>query len=273
VFARRLLILLLPALASFAAPAGAIPNTCPTTGPDAGVVNITEPTPGATFAGLVTVRGRASSPSPLSKVELFVGEALKDFIVVDPPRPNVDFLVRFDAAGVQSNRPVVTVVACGGSGSAAVRGIASIEVAVDRPSVATRPPISITPVERTAARPGSNDRTGPAWVGAAFGLAGMAGVLAATRVRRARVATAPSPGAGAGQAAGPARRRRRPPAPAAPPAPAGGVAPPRPTRPRRTAWDPSEDAPEPREGAAPQEPARERRRPHAGGDGRRSPRR
>lgn len=234
---RRLLFVLVLGAASFAAPAGAIPNTCPTQGPDAGIVNVDEPTPGATFAGQVTVRGRASAPTELSRVDLFVGEALKDTQFIEPAQRDVEYLLRFDVAGVASNRPVLTVVACGGNGANGVRGIASIEVAVDRASVVTAPPIAVTPVEG----PRSRERTGPAWVGAAFGLAGLAGLVAATHLRTARGATAPSPGDAAaadrlpvpaGEVSPPRPSRRRPPAAAsgtavrgrrarvAPPAPA-----------------------------------------------------
>ena len=215
---RRLLILVVVLAGWVVAPAaGAIPNTCPTSGPDAGIVNIVEPSPGATFAGQVTVRGRASAPTGLSRIELFVGEALKDFQLVDPAQTDVEYFLRFDVAGVQSNRPVLTVVACG---AAPVRGVASIEVAVDRGAVVTAPPIAITPVEQ----PETGDATGPAWVGAAFGLAGLVGLLFA-RVRTARGASGPSPAAGAADAG-------------RPPAPAGGAPPPGPSRGRRTAEAP-----------------------------------
>ena len=108
--ARCLLFLLVLAATSVAAPGRAQTTT---SGPDAGIVNINEPAPGTTFAGQVTVRGRASAPTGLSRIELFVGEALKDFQVVDPARTDVEYLLRFDVSGVQSNRPTLTVVACG----------------------------------------------------------------------------------------------------------------------------------------------------------------
>ena len=208
--ARRLVLVLLVvlALAGFAAPAGAIPNTCPTTGPDAGTVNINEPAPGAKFAGEVTVRGKASATAGFSRVELFVGEALKDFQLFDPSQQNLDYVLRFDAAGVPGDRVNLSVVACGGAPGAAVRGIASIEVGIDRAAIRPAPPMAITPVDRTQDRPGTTDRTGPAWVGAVFGLAGLGGLLAATRLRGAREASAPSPGAGRAAAVA-ARLRHR----------------------------------------------------------------
>lgn len=229
--ARRLVFVVTAAVFWPLAPAaGAIPNTCPTNGPDAGTVNIVEPAPGATFAGQVTVRGRASAPAGLTRVELFVGEALKDFQVFDPGLTDLEFFLRFDVASVQSTTPTLSVVACGGGPGNAVRGIASIGVRVDRAAVVTAPPLAITPVELTDDRPGTESRTGPAWVGAAFGLAGLGGLLAATRLKGARAATAPSPGAGT--AASPVRRRPR--LRARPEAPGAGTAPPRPSPPRRT---------------------------------------
>jgi hypothetical protein len=273
VIPRRLLFLAI-AVASLAAPApaGAIPNTCPTTGPDAGIVNITEPAPGTTFAGQVTVRGRASAPTALSRIELFVGDALKDFQVVDPAQNNVDYILRFDVAGVQSDRPTLTVVACG---AAPVRGVASVEVAVDRGAAVTAPPIAITPVERSDDRPGTTSRTGPVWVGAAFGVAGLAGLLAATRVSRAREASEPFLGAEEAEARAPGRRRR-------PAVPAGAVSPPGPIRPRRQVADPSGAARGRRAKAAAPAPAPNGRWPVRGrgagerpepaaGDGRPSP--
>ena len=176
------------------APTGAIPNTCPTTGPDAGTVNITEPPAGETFAGQVTVRGRASAPSGLSRVELFVGEALKDFQIFEPPRTDAEFLLQFEVASVQTSTATLSVVACGGTPGAAVRGIASINVNVDRAAVVTAPPMALTPAEGTADPAASGTGTGPAWVGAAFGLAGLVGLVVATRsVRGARVAGAARP--------------------------------------------------------------------------------
>lgn len=201
--ARRMLVLTALSWVVAAAPAHAIPNTCPTTGPDAATVVITEPSAGATFAGQVTVRGRASAAAGLTKVELFVGEALKDVSTLDPARTEVEFFLRFDVAGVGTNTPAVTVVACGGSAGATVRGVASIEVKVDRAAVTTTPPPAAVPVERDGDRAGT--RTGPAWVGAAFGVAGLAGLLAATGLRRSRDATEPSSGPAP---PAPARRRR-----------------------------------------------------------------
>lgn len=228
--ARQLLVVGIAALvwSVLPSPAGAIPNTCPTAGPDAGTVNIDEPTPGATFAGQVTVRGRASAPIGLTRVELFAGEALKDFQVFEPGVTNLQFFLRFDVAGVPSDTPTLSVVACGGAPGNAVRGIASIDVRVNRAAVVAAPPIAITPVEPIDDRPGAESRTGPAWVGAAFGLAGLAGLVAATRLRGARGAIAPSPGAAAAKPG-----RRRSPVRPGPEAGQDGTAPPRPSPARR----------------------------------------
>ena len=220
--ARRLLFVTTVALAAVvspASPAGAIPNTCPTSWPDAGTVNIHEPRAGANFAGQVTVRGRASAAAGLSRVELFVGEALKDFQIFEPSRTDVEFLLRFDVASVQTSTATLSVVACGGAPGPAVRGIASIDVRVDRGAVTTTPPMALTPVERTDVRQRPGNRTGRPWVGAAFGLAGLVGLVAATRVRGSRAASASS-GAGAGGRARPGRGQRTA---------ADGAAPPRPS--------------------------------------------
>ena len=230
--ARRLLFVVTAALVAVVAPAApvaAIPNTCPTSGPDAGTVNINEPPAGATFAGQVTVRGRASAAAWLSRGELFVGEALKDFQIFEPSKTDVEFLLRFDVATVQTSTATLSVVACGGGPGPAVRGIASIGVRVDRAAVTTAPPIALTPVERTddARRPGNS--TGRVWIGAAFGLAGLVGVVAATRVRGSRAASAPAGAGAAGRFPGLARpdRGHR--------TVADGAAPPRPSPARRKA--------------------------------------
>ncbi len=226
--------------------ASAIPNTCPTTGPDAATVNINEPPSGATLAGQVAVRGRASATAGLTRVELFVGEALKDYQVFEPSKTDLEYLLRFDVASVQSTTARLSVVACGGAPGAAVRGIASIDVKVDRAGALTSAPIAITPVERDDGPAGKE--TGPAWVGAAFGLAGLVGLLFATRgLRRARVASGPSPAAGA---AAPAPATDRPsthrPSPVRPPVVDGGASP------ARAAAAKAKGAPPARSGAAPE---------------------
>ncbi|HEX2119840.1 MAG TPA: Ig-like domain-containing protein, partial [Acidimicrobiales bacterium] len=188
-------------------PASAIPNTCPTTGPDAATVNIDEPAAGATVAGQVTVRGRASAPTGLTKVELFVGETLRDFQTFSPSRPDVEFVLRFDVAGVQADPATISVVACGGAPGSAVRGIASVQAQVDRSSVASLAPVPLAPVDESGDRAGAG--TGPLWVGAVFGLAGLAGLVVASRLRGAREASAPSPDAGRTAARRPGRPGRR----------------------------------------------------------------
>ena len=221
--ARRLLFAVTAVAFLAPAPARAIPNTCPTTGPDAGTVNIAEPLAGTSVAGQVTVRGRASAAAGLSRVEVFVGEALKDFQIFEPPRTDVDFLLQFDVASVQTSTVTLSVVACGGPPDAAVRGIASINVLVNGAVAVTAPPMALTPSERTDDPAGARSGAGPAWVGAVFGIAGLIGLVAATRgVRGARGASAPSSGpetAGAGQARSLGRDGRPPEVGGAPPPP------------------------------------------------------
>jgi hypothetical protein len=172
----------------------------------------------------VTVRGRASAAVELTKVELFVGEALKDFQTFEPGRTNLEFALRYDVAAVQASPATMSVVACGGTASARARGIASIDVQVDRGSVASTTPAQLTRTGRVEEdRPGTE--TGPPWLGMAFGLAGLAGVVAATRFRGAREATVPSR-AGAGATPGAARPPRARPAP---PEPRPAASPPRPS--------------------------------------------
>jgi len=226
--ARRLLLALTLVIAPLAvAPAaGAIPNTCPTAGPDSGTVRISEPSAGARFAGQVTVRGRATAPAGVARVELFVGEALKDFQVLEPSQSDVGFLLRFDAASVRSPNATLTVVACGGPAGALVKGMASIGIQIDRAAVTPTEPLALTPVAGADDGPGRTTRTGPLWVGAAFGLAGLAGLVAATRLSRVRgVAQSPAAEVVATAATPP---RRRPDLPAEPdggsplrPSPAG----------------------------------------------------
>ena len=120
--------------------ARAIPNTCPTGGGDAGTVTIADPAPGATVSGQVTVRGRASVPGGVTRVELFAGDALKDFQVVDPAVPTVDYTLRFDAAGVASPRTTLAVVACGRAPAGGLaRGSAAVDVQFDRGAASSAP--------------------------------------------------------------------------------------------------------------------------------------
>ena len=190
-----------------AAPVAAIPNTCPTAGADAVTVNINEPAAGAKVAGQVTVRGRATGGTGLTKVELFVGESLKDFQLYEPPSTNVEFALRFDAAAVRSDKTTMSVVACGSTPGSLVRGIASVDVQVDRGAAPSTAPVQLVPAGGTTERPATG--TAERWVGPVFGLAGLVGLVVALRVRGARGATAPSRDAGAGAGGRSSRPDRR----------------------------------------------------------------
>lgn len=160
-------------------PARAIPNTCPTSGPDVGTVTITEPAANVTLSGQVTVRGRASTPGGVTRVELFVGEALKDSQAIDPSQASVNFALRFDAAGVQSDTTTLAVVACGGRPGAAERGLTSVTLNVDRSAAAAVP--GVKPAVATST---DHPRTGPLWAGLVFAGGALAGLVGATSGRR-----------------------------------------------------------------------------------------
>ena len=169
--------------AAFAAPAPAIPNTCPVTGPDSVAVTITEPAAASAVSGTVTVKGRASGPAGLFRIELFVGESLKDFQVVDPAANATEFTLRWDASGAGTLAEMV-VVACGGRAGALVRGASSVTVRAGGGSTTTAAP----PV-RLISDPVSGDEQADrrrVRVGVVFGVGGLAGLVAATGLRRAR---------------------------------------------------------------------------------------
>jgi hypothetical protein len=191
--------------------AQAIPNTCPTTEADAGTVVISAPAAASTVSGAVIVRGHASTPTKtFGRVELFLGESLKDFQVVDPPQAGVDFALHVDLGATPAGKATLSVVACGGAPGAAVRGIASIDVTVAASAAEPAPPVPLTTVRAADTSSGP----GRLWVGAAFGLAGLVGLIAAVRLNGGggREATVPT------GAVRPSGRARRGPA-AAPPRP------------------------------------------------------
>ena len=177
-----------------ALPAGAQPNTCPAPGPDAVRVALTEPPAGAAVAGRVTVRGSVSSPVEVARVELFVGDARRDFAVFEPAAREGTFLLTWDSAGQATGPATLRVVACGGGQGPVplVRGVASVAVVV-QPGPAPAAPIPLRPVVADGDR---SDR-GPLWVGAVFAAAGLGGLLVAGGYRVRRVPRPP---------------RRRPPA-------------------------------------------------------------
>ena len=179
-----------------ALPAGAQQDTCPAPGPDAVRVTLTEPSAGAAVSRPVTVRGSVSSPVEVARVELFVGDARKDFAVFEPPAREGTFLLTWDSGTPATRLATLRVVACGGGQGPVplVRGAASVAVAVQPDP--TRPgPIRLRPVAADSDR---SDR-GPLWVGAAFAGAGLGGLLVASGYRVRRLPTLP---------------RRRPAAPA-----------------------------------------------------------
>ena len=174
------------------APALAQPVTCPSTGPDTGQVSLAEPAPGAAVSGRVTVRGSASSPVDVARVELFVGDARRDFAVFDPPTRSGTFVLGWDSAGAPPGPATLRVVACGG-GQGTVplsRGIGS--VAVDVRASSPRPvPAPLTPV--TSEDPDAPGDRGPLWVGLAVGVAGLAGLMMAAGYRPGRPRTRATP--------------------------------------------------------------------------------
>jgi hypothetical protein len=168
------------ALAGGPAPAAAVPTTCPPAAAAAGTVTITEPGPGATVGGPVTVKGTAGAPDGVQRVELFVGEALKDFQAFDPPRTGVDLALRWDAAEAPAGPAKLTVVVCGGNPGRVVQA-ATVDLTVAAP--ASPPP---TPARLAVAREQDRPSTGPPWVAAAFAAGGIAALLAVTSSARRR---------------------------------------------------------------------------------------
>jgi hypothetical protein len=168
-------------------PAAAVPTTCPSVGAPAGTVTVTEPAQGATVSGPVTVKGTAGAPAGLSRVELFVGEALKDFQTFDPPRTSVELSLRWDAAEAPAGPAKLTVVLCAGSPGRVVQA-GTVDVTVQAP--ASPPP---TPARLARAPEQDRPATGPPWVGGVVAAGGIAALLAVTSsARRGRRAVPPA---------------------------------------------------------------------------------
>ena len=176
--------------AALSAPASAIPNTCPASGPDSAVVTIAEPAAASAVTGPVTVRGRASGPADLFRVELFVGESLKDFQVVEPAARTADFALRWDGSGGGALAELV-VVACGGGPGSLVRGASSVAVRAGGGPTTSAVPVRLVSDPVTGDEEAGRRR---ARVGVVFAVGGLAGLVAATGLRRARRAP---PNAGA----------------------------------------------------------------------------
>ena len=177
-------------------PLRAQPETCRTPDLDTGQVTIVEPAPGSPVSGRVTVRGSAVSPVDVARVELFLGDARKDFAVFNPPVRDGTFTLAWESGGVPPGPVTLRVVACGGGRGtvplARARGEVVVNVEASPPPPAPAP---LTPV--SAGDPVTRDR-GPLWVGAAVGLSGLVGLAVATgrRPRRLRPPAAPPPAGG-----------------------------------------------------------------------------
>lgn len=166
------------ALAGASGPAGAVPTTCPPVPATPGTVTVTEPGPGATVGGPVTVKGSATSAAGVHRVELFAGEALKDFQTFDPPRNGVELSLRWDPSEAQAGPAKLTVVVCGGN-PARIVAVGTVDLTVAAP--ASPPP---TPARLAVAHGQDRPSTGPPWVAAAFAAGGIAALLAVTSLAR-----------------------------------------------------------------------------------------
>lgn len=163
-----------------AGPAAAVPTTCPNTGAPSGTVTVADPPPGAGVNGPVTVKGSAASPAGIARVELFVGDTLKDVQTFDPPRPTADLALRWDASEAPAGPAALTVVVCGAVPPRVLQA-GRVDVTVTAP--AAPPP---TGPRLARAIPQDGPGTGPPWVGAAFAAGGIAALLAVTASRRRR---------------------------------------------------------------------------------------
>jgi hypothetical protein len=169
-------------LAGAAPVAAQVDVPCPLTGPDTATVTITEPAEGSTVTGRVVVRGEVAGLPALSQVELFVGEARTDVQSFAPPVERGAFSLTWDAAGVPAGPARLRVVTCGGTPTAgsAVWGTGSAVVAVEPPAGST---VALPPL---VAQGGRKPGRWVVWVGAAFGLSGVVGLLTAMRRSRPR---------------------------------------------------------------------------------------
>ena len=189
-------------------PLRAQPETCPTPVPDSSRVTILEPAPGSPVSGRVMVRGSAVSPVGVARVELFVGDARKDFAVFNPPVRDGTFMLAWESGGAPVGQATLRVVACGGGQGTVPVARGRGEVVVDvQPSSSPAAPAPLTQV--TGDDPADRDR-GPLWVGAAVGLSGLVGLAVAAGYRPGRRSgrrrpVAPSPPAGGKDT--PSRRR------------------------------------------------------------------
>jgi hypothetical protein len=166
------------AILAGAAPAGAqVDVPCARTGQDTATVTISQPAEGSTVSGRVVVTGEVAGLPALSQVELFVGEARTDVQSFAPPLASGTFSLTWDAAGAQAGPARLRVVTCGGSPTAgsAVWGAGAAVVVVEPPAGST---VALPPLVPDRGRqPGR----WVVWVGAAFGLSALVGLLTAMR--------------------------------------------------------------------------------------------
>ena len=165
----------------FVSPAAGVaaqPETCPNPRVGDVAVAIETPEAGATVSGVVTVEGSMTAPEPLFRVELFVGDARRDAMFLDPPATEARFSLRWDASSRAPGPATIRVVACGGSPDEGllVRGEAAVDVMVE----STAAPRTGGTLGQEPVR--SKDlEWAPAWVGLTFGIAGLAGFVYALR--------------------------------------------------------------------------------------------
>lgn len=201
-----------------ALPARAQTAACPERGVGAVSVSIDSPRPGEQVAGMVTVTGRVETPLTVSRVELVAGPSTVDAQSFTA-RSAATFRLSWDSTGTPTERTTLRVVACGnGAEPQPVRGSSAVVVEVVNParSEALSPALGgatqldgegggrdMTRAGRLLTAPSTDDErpSGPLWVGAVFGLAGVAGLWFSSALgARRRAATRATAGGTAGVA-------------------------------------------------------------------------
>ena len=151
---------------------------------------ITSPEPAATVSGMVKIEGTVESSAPVFRVELFVGDARKDASFPNPPSPAASFSLVWDASNRPPGGATIRVQACGGQPAqgSLVRGAAAVDVKVVASTAGPRAGGTLQPA-------GDEDDVsrGPLWVGLVVGVAGLAGLVVASRPVRSRARRRPDP--------------------------------------------------------------------------------
>lgn len=131
------------------------------------------------MSGVILVEGTVRAAEPVFQLELFVGDARRDFVAFDPPVSEASFSLRWDATSRAPGPATIRAVACGGIAAegSLIRGQATVDVMVEASAAGARTggTLSQQPVRSEGVE------WAPTWVGLTFGIAGLGGLVYALR--------------------------------------------------------------------------------------------